>query len=66
MVVGYYVYRQTGTTGTYLKLNTSPVVLTQYQDTAVQDTETYTYVVTAVDADGNESDYSNPAAVTVP
>ena len=66
VVVGYYVYRQTGTTGTYLKLNTAPVVLTQYQDAAVQDTETYTYAVTAVDADGNESDYSNPAAVTVP
>lgn len=66
VVVGYNVYRQTGTSGTYAKLTVAPIALTQFQDNGIQSGQTYTYVVTSVDADANESDYSNAAAVTVP
>lgn len=65
VVVGYYVYRQT-LTSTFAKLNAAPVVLTQFTDSNVQSGQDYTYVVTAVDADHNESDYSDAAVVTIP
>jgi fibronectin type 3 domain-containing protein len=65
VVVGYYVYRQT-LTSTLAKLNAAPVVLTQLTDSNVQSRQTYTYMVTAVDADNNESDYSDAAVVSIP
>ena len=63
-VVGYYVYRGTVTNGPYAKLNL--VAATQFTDLSVQAGQTYTYVVTAVDANITESSYSNPATATVP
>ena len=65
-VVGYFVYRQPGTGGSFTKLNSAPVVLTQFTDDNVQNGQSYTYVVTAIDADNNESDYSAPAEVVIP
>jgi Abnormal spindle-like microcephaly-assoc'd, ASPM-SPD-2-Hydin len=65
-VVGYYVYRVTGAGGTYTKLNSAPVTPTEFQDPTVQNGQTYAYVVTAVDDDSNESDYSNAASITIP
>jgi hypothetical protein len=65
VVVGYYVYRLLAD-GTYAKINTAPVVLTDYTDTKVQSGLTYSYVVTAVDADNVESDYSDPVLATIP
>jgi len=64
-VIGYYVYRALAD-GTYAKINTAPVVLTQYTDMQIQSGQTYTYVVTAVDADAVESDYSDPVLATIP
>src|SRR5690349_8111693 len=64
-VVGYYVYRMLAD-GTYGKINSAPVVLTDYTDTNIQSGQTYTYVVTAVNADNVESDYSDPVLATIP
>src|SRR6202045_549195 len=64
-VIGYYVYRMLPG-GTYGKVNAAPLVLTEFTDTNVQSGQTYTYVVTSVDADNAESDYSDPAIALVP
>jgi hypothetical protein len=64
-VIGYYVYRMLAD-GTYAKINSAPVVLTEFTDTSIQSGQTYTYVVTAVDADNVESDYSEPVLATIP
>ena len=64
-VIGYYVYRMLPD-GTYGKVNTAPLVLTEFTDANVQSGQTYTYVVTSVDADNVESDYSDPAIALVP
>jgi Abnormal spindle-like microcephaly-assoc'd, ASPM-SPD-2-Hydin/Transmembrane protein 131-like N-terminal len=65
-VVGYNVYRSTVSGGPYTLITSAPVAATSYSDTAVQAGVTYFYVVTAVDANGNESAFSNEASVTVP
>jgi fibronectin type 3 domain-containing protein len=52
--------------GTYGKINSAPVVLMEYTDTKIQSGQTYTYAVTAVDADNVESDYSDPVLATIP
>ena len=64
-IVGYYVYRVLAD-GTYVKMNTAPVVPTDYTDTNIQSGQTYTYVVTAVDTDNVESVYSDPAVAIIP
>jgi P pilus assembly chaperone PapD len=64
-VIGYYVYR-TLADGTYAKVNSAPVVLTEYTDTNIESGQAYTYVVTAVDADNVESDYSDPVLAIIP
>jgi hypothetical protein len=64
-VIGYYVYRMLPD-GTYAKINAAPVVLTEFTDTSVQNGQTYTYVVTSVDADNVESDYSDLAIAVIP
>jgi hypothetical protein len=64
-VVGYYVYRALADS-TYAKINSAPDVNTQYTDTNLLSGQTYTYVVTAVDADNVESDYSDPTVVEIP
>jgi hypothetical protein len=64
-VVGYYVYRVL-TDGSFAKINSAPVVLTQYIDRSIQVGQSYTYVVTAVNADSVESDYSDPVIAVIP
>lgn len=64
-VVGYYVYRVQAD-GTYAKVNAAPDVNTQFTDTNLISGQTYTYVVTAVDADNVESLSSDPVVVVVP
>jgi hypothetical protein len=64
-VVGYYVYRALAD-GTYSKVNSAPDVNTQYTDTNLLSGQTYTYAITAVDADNVESDYSDPVVVVIP
>jgi len=65
-VVGYNVYRATTSGGPYTLITSSPVNGITFTDTAVQAGVTYFYVVTAVDANGNESVNSNEASATVP
>jgi Abnormal spindle-like microcephaly-assoc'd, ASPM-SPD-2-Hydin len=64
-VVGYFVYRMLPD-GTYAKITNAPVVLTAFTDASIQSGQTYTYVVTAVDADNVESDFSDPAVAVIP
>src|SRR5712671_3229907 len=64
-VVGYYVYRALPN-GTFAKINPAPAVLTAYTDANIQSGQTYTYVVTAIDANNTESDYSDPVLAVIP
>lgn len=66
-VVGYNVYRGTVSGGPYAtKVNSAVVPRTAFTDTGVVAGQTYFYVVTAVDANGVESVYSNEASALVP
>jgi fibronectin type 3 domain-containing protein len=64
-IMGYNVYRGTGSGGPYLKLNSGTIVTTSYTDT-VQSGQTYYYVVTAMNSGSQESVYSNEVAATIP
>jgi hypothetical protein len=65
-VVGYYVYRSENPGGPYKKLNPSSIRETTYKDSSLQAGHTYFYLVTAVDAKGRESGFSNQVRATVP
>jgi hypothetical protein len=64
-VVSYRVYRSTGTSTSYTQIATGIVTLA-YTDSNVSSGTTYSYVVTAVDSNGNESSYSTGATATIP
>jgi hypothetical protein len=65
--VNYNVYRATVSTGPYTKINSSLVSVLTYTDSSVQAGQTYYYVATAVDVNGNESVYSSPPVqATIP
>jgi hypothetical protein len=64
-IVGYNIYRSTGSSG-YQLLNPSVDSQTTYVDNSVQTGLTYDYVVESVDAEGVESVPSNEATATVP
>ncbi len=65
LVAGYHVYRTqalnpaVGNGAVYTRLTLAPVSVTTYADTQVSNTVAYSYLVTAVDAEGFESAYSN-------
>lgn len=63
-VVAYNIYRSTNG-GAYTMI-VSSVSSTQYTDTNVQPESQYSYAVTAVGSNGEESSYSNEISVTVP
>lgn len=65
-VVGYHVYRATGTGASFQLLTTSVNVPTTYADKTVQNGKTYVYAVTSVDASGVESGDSNLFTTTIP
>ncbi len=65
-VVGYNVYRSNVLRGSFSKIVASPVSGTEYTDTSVQAGLEYYYEVTAVNANGVESNPSNQTAVTIP
>jgi fibronectin type 3 domain-containing protein len=65
-ILGYNVYRATGSGGPYMKLNSSIVSATNYTDNAVQSGQTYYYVVTAMDTENLESAYSTEIAAVIP
>jgi glycosidase len=56
---GYNVYRSRLSGGGYEKLNGGPVLGTSFNDTNLKNATTYYYVITSLDAAGNESGYSN-------
>lgn len=65
-VSGYNLYRGTQSGGPYSRLNSSMLLGTSYDDGGVPSGGTYYYVSTAVDADNNESAYSNEATAAIP
>ena len=64
--VGYNIYRGTVSGGPYTMINCSLEGTTSYTDDTVVSGQTYYYVATAVDANGNESGYSNLAMAAIP
>ena len=66
VVTGYRVYRSTTSGNLYNPLFSTPLNALTFDDATVTDGDTYYYVVTAVDASGVESTYSNQATGNVP
>jgi HYDIN/CFA65/VesB family protein len=64
-VIGYIVYRGE-VSGSYAPLYGTALDALTYDDSTVVSGTTYYYVVTAVDASGEQSVYSNQAAAAVP
>jgi hypothetical protein len=64
-VTGYNIYRSAISGSGYTKLNSSPMTVTQYTDSTVQDGTTYYYVSTAVDSTG-ESGFSPQVTAVIP
>jgi hypothetical protein len=64
--VGYNVYRRTVSGGPYTMINTSLDSSTNYTDSTVVSGTTYYYVTTEVNAQGQESAYSNVAKAAIP
>lgn len=65
-VIGYFVYRRTGATGTFSRLDSSVDSSTSFTDSNVVDGATYDYVVTAVSAENVESAFSVEVSVAIP
>ena len=65
-VVGYNIYRATGSSSSYQLLNSSVNDPTSYRDATVQNGTVYTYYVVSVDAQGNQSLPSSTVSVTIP
>ena len=65
-VVGYNIYRRTGTGGTYAQINTVLNATTQYLDTSVADGLTYYYETTAVNSSDEESAPSASVQAVIP
>jgi hypothetical protein len=65
-VAGYNVYRSPSGSSTYQLLNSSVNTETTYVDSAVQNGQSYDYIVESVDDSGVESVPTSPIAVTVP
>jgi fibronectin type 3 domain-containing protein len=59
---GYHVYRSVVTGGGFIRVTDAPITTTDFSDTGLQNGRTYFYVVTALDAAGNESAWSNEAS----
>jgi fibronectin type 3 domain-containing protein len=65
-VIGYFIYRRTGTSGSFSRLDSSIDSSTSFTDNNVTDGATYFYVVTAVSAGDVESQFSPEVSVTIP
>jgi len=63
-LASYNVYRSTTSSANYTQINGSPVYTSEYTDSPIYGTETYYYVITAVDDGSNESGYSNEDSAT--
>jgi len=65
-VIGYNIYRSTVSGGPYTMINTALDSATTYNDNTVASGTTYYYVVTAVNAESEDSGYSNQTEAVVP
>lgn len=65
-VVGYNVYRGPVSGGPYYRINSAPVPGTSYVDNTISPSDTYYYVTTAVNSNGQESAYSNETQAIIP
>jgi fibronectin type 3 domain-containing protein len=65
-VAGYNIYRTTGSSTSYVRLNASMDVQTSYVDSTVAAGSTYTYYIKSADSEGVESSPSSPVTVTIP
>jgi hypothetical protein len=65
-IAGYNVYRSGSQSGPFSRLNGSLVSGLTYTDSTVVGGDTYFYVTTAVDAQGDESPHSNTAKAVIP
>jgi P pilus assembly chaperone PapD len=65
-VIGYFIYRRTGTIGSFSRLDSSIDSLTSFADSNVTDGATYYYVITAVSVGDVESQFSAEVSVTIP
>ena len=63
---GYRVYRSSETGGPYLPVSGDGVDSAEYTDTGVAAGQTYYYVVTSMDANNQESEFSEQITVTAP
>jgi Abnormal spindle-like microcephaly-assoc'd, ASPM-SPD-2-Hydin len=64
--VGYNVYRGSAKRGPFQMINTALDASTNYTDNTVVSGATYYYVATEVDAQGQESGYSNVGRAVIP
>jgi fibronectin type 3 domain-containing protein len=64
--IGYNIYRGVSSTGPYSKINSSPHPKATFTDASVQRGQTYFYVTTALNKNGEESRRSNQIQVTIP
>lgn len=65
-VAGYVVYRSLEPSGPFTRVSSDAVASGEYTDTGLAAGHTYYYVVTSLDPDQGESEYSEPIAATVP
>jgi Cep192 domain 4/Abnormal spindle-like microcephaly-assoc'd, ASPM-SPD-2-Hydin len=65
-VVGYHVYRGTVSGGPYSRVTANTIGGLDFSDTTVASAGRYYYVVTALNSAGEESAFSNEAAVDFP
>jgi len=65
-VTGYNIYRTTISGSNYAKINSAPVSGVSYADSTVLHGTTYYYVLTSVDAAGDESGYSTEVQMVIP
>jgi fibronectin type 3 domain-containing protein len=65
-IAGYNIYRASGGSASYQRLNSNLASATSYTDTNVESGQTYSYVVKTVDDAGSESSPSNKTTVTIP
>jgi hypothetical protein len=65
-VAGYMVYRSAEPSGPFTRVSSSAVPSPEYTDTGLAAGHTYYYVVTSLDSDQVESEYSAQITATVP